>query len=241
MGARLTRPVSFPIGDQGEQFIISPQNQGPWEDQQRLIYEQPMLQQWQEHEHEQRHQQPREQEDLQEEEKVFSVQEIIQKLNLGQPTEVSTTKDATKYEKCPYTAVARRYIADSEKPGKPMRYDDKRELEDIMPYHDPLDYPQVEKMSKFRELEMIYQNTSSIQDYDEEPLRKQHIQETLIDDDIKFMDDTDVTSIDSDTDSSGGADNDNSWDKDISLTSQESLRRLKPLGEKKSGSDPRHN
>ena len=213
-----------------EQFIISPQNQGAWKDDPGHVHEQQGLQQFREQE---QRQQTREQEDLQAEEKVFSVQEIIQKLNTGQPLEVSTKKDATKYEKCPYTAVAKRYIADSEKPRKPMRYDDNRELEDMVPYHDPSEYPQVEKISKFRELEMIYRNTSSIQEYDEEPLRKQQIQETLIDDDIKFMDDTDVTSIDSDTDSGGSADNDNSWDKDTGLTPQESLRRLKPLGEKR--------
>ena len=220
MGARLTRP----IGGEGEQFIISPQNQGPREDLPRHVYDL-----------EGRPQQPREQEDLQGEEKVFSVQEIIQKLNTGQPPEVSTKKDSTKYERCPYTAVAKRYIADSEKPGKPMRYDDKRELEDMVPYSDPSDFPQVEKISEFQELQMIYQNTSSIQDYDEEPLRKHQIEETLIDDDIKFMDDTDVTSIDSDTDSGGGDDDDddNNWDPDTRLTPQESLRRLKPLGEKR--------
>ena len=230
MGARLTRPVSFPIGSHQEQFIISPQNQNPRNDAPGHVHEQQGLQQFWEQE---QRQQPREQEDLQEEEKVFSVQEIIQKLNTGQPLEVSTKKDATKYEKCPYTAVAKRYIADSEKPRKPMRYDDNRELEDMVPYYDPSDYPQVEKINEFRELEMIYQNTSSIQEYDEEPLRKQQIQETLIDDDIKFMDDTDVTSIDSDTDSGGSADDDNIWDKDTNLLPQESLRRLKPLGEKR--------
>ena len=218
MGARLTRP----IGGQGEQLIVSPQNQDPREDPQRQV-----------HDLEGRPQQPREQEDVQEEEKVFSVLEIIQKLNTGQPPEVSTKKDATKYERCPYTAVAKRYIADSEKPTKPMRYDDKRELEDMVPYSDPPGFPQVEKISEFRELQMIYQNTSSIQEYDEEPLRKQQIEETLIDDDIKFMDDTDVTSIDSDTDSGSDHDDDGNFDMNTSLTPQESLRRLKPLGEKR--------
>ena len=249
MGARLTRPASFPMSAQGEQIIISPENQALHDDQQQESQPQMQQQYQQQPKHsdpprsrkdkyierqQQQRLQPRAQEDLQEEERVFSVREIIQKMNTGQAPEVTKKKDANKYEKCPYTAVAKRYIADSKKVEKPMRYDDRREPEeDMVQYYEPVhDVAQIEKIDKFRELQMIYQNTSSIQDYDEEPLHQPALHETSIDDDIKFMDDTDVTSVDS-SDTDSGGDGAHEWEWDVSLWQQESLKRLKPLGQKR--------
>ncbi len=220
MGARLTRPVSMP-----EELIISHENQQEPElarrhsEHTRDRFSEPEMQ-----ERPMRDPMFIEQEDFEEEERVYSVKEIIQKINTESQPEMSTQKDKNKFEKCPYTKIARRYMEDSDKERRPTRYDDRRES----PPHRSIGEPKIEKIGQVQELQMIYQNTTSIQEFDEEPQVPRQFQETSIEDDIKFMDDTDVTSIDSDTETEEVEE-----EMPATPTTVEGTRRLKPLGEKR--------
>ena len=249
LGTQQPRDVS---GQQQGQYVQQQHKQPRCVEQKQLLYGELQQQQQSQYDKQQEHHQEQpnyveqqqetlhvKQADLNKEERVFSVKEIIQKLNTGKP-EVSTQEEANKYGECPYTEVARRYITHSENTEKPMINDDQGvqteegvPTEEKVPYYDPEGgMPQIEKISRFRELEMIYQNTSSIQDYEEESVFQSEMEETSITDDIKFMDDTDATSMDSDTDSGGGGGH-KVWNSDHYLAQEESLKRLKPLGQKR--------